>query len=124
MRIAVAVVTGFVAWTAVFLASNAIVAQIAPDQFAEDGSTSNRTILAVILVLSVVASLLAGWITAKIAKVRDNRPSWILGAVLLAVGIPVQVSSWNLLPLWYNLLFLLFLIPAAILGGGLAANKS
>ena len=42
---------------------------------------------------------------------------WILAGCLLATGIPVQLSAWNDLPVWYNLVFLTLLVPVTIAGG-------
>ena len=69
------------------------------------------------LLLSVVASLAAGVATAKLAPRLPMRHVWILAALLLATGIPVQMTSWELLPAWYHLMFLAALVPVTVLGG-------
>ena len=34
----------------------------------------------------------------------------------MATGIPVQLSAWDQLPVWYNLVFLVLLVPVTMLG--------
>jgi hypothetical protein len=41
----------------------------------------------------------------------------ILGVLLLAFGLMVEVMAWNYLPIWYHLIFLVLLIPFTVLGG-------
>ena len=43
----------------------------------------------------------------------------VLAALLLATGIPVQLSVWNDLPVWYNLAFLILLVPETVFGASL-----
>ena len=38
---------------------------------------------------------------------------------LLAVGVPVQVSAWETLPVWYHLVFLAALVPFSVVGAWL-----
>ncbi len=117
MRTGIAVVVGFIVWTVLWLGTNAALAGALPDRFADDGSTSDVTILVLILILSAVFSFISGWLTAKVAKAADNRPATILGVVLLLVGIAVQIGYWDLMPIWYHLVFLALLFPVAVAGG-------
>ena len=50
---------------------------------------------------------------------RAMRAVWILAFVQLAIGIAVEASYWELMPVWYHLLFLALLIPATVYGGRL-----
>lgn len=73
--------------------------------------------------LSVLASLAAGFAAYLISQSNKSVCTWILAACLLATGIPVQISAWNDLPVWYNLLFLVLLVPVTVLGARLAAGR-
>lgn len=110
------VVAGFVLWSVLWLGTNSLITVITPSSFKDDGSTDSVLILGIILALSVVFSLLSGYITAWIKRSPSNIPVWILGIILLAVGLVVQIQFWSLFPLWYSICFLLFLIPATLLG--------
>lgn len=43
----------------------------------------------------------------------------ILGVLLLVVGIVVQASYWNVLPVWWHLCFLVSILPFTLLGARL-----
>jgi len=120
----VAVVAGYITWTVVFLGGSAGVrAAMASTHDAAGYSTDVSTLL-VYLVLSVIASAGAGFVTAKVSKVKVRRDTIFLAVALLATGIPVQLSSWDLLPVWYNVAFLLLLAPVTIWGSTFVASKS
>lgn len=117
IRNIVAVVGGFIVWSAVWLAGNAGLRGGMPERFETDGTTRDTLVLGLALVLSVVCSLFGGWVTGRLA----NRPPFagtILGVVLLAVGVAVQASVWSLMPVWYHLVFLALLVPMAKAGAG------
>lgn len=114
-----AVVTGFILWTVLWLGSNSLLSVITPGSYNEDGSTDSQLLMLLILVISVLLSLLAGYVTARIVGTSTSGPIWALGIVLLAVGLFVQISFWALFPLWYHILFLGLLIPAVLAGSRL-----
>ena len=118
-----AIVAGFVVWTVLFLGSNALLTLITPDSFNPDGSTDSAALLALVLVLSVVSSIVSGWVTARIARAQAFGSSVTLGILLLVVGIGVQMQSWEVMPLWYHLLFLVALLPAVLVGYRWAVNR-
>ncbi len=122
VRSIMSVVAGFLLWTVLWLGTNSLITVITPGSFNEDGSTDSALILAVILALSVVFSLVSGYVTALIKRSFSNVPVWGLGILLLAVGMFVQISFWAMFPLWYSICFLLFLVPATLLGASFRKN--
>ena len=116
VRNVLSVVGGYVFWTFIFLGGAAVVRAIMPDVFDEAGFSSDVAALVSILVFSVIASVAAGFACAKIATSRKMTCGWILALCLLGTGIPVQLSAWDDLPVWYNLAFLILLVPATIMG--------
>jgi hypothetical protein len=122
LRSVLAVLAGFATWTVLWLISNQLLMISARDQFHDDGTTDHAGLLAVILIASVVISIAAGWLTAKIAPTNPFGHALALGALLLAVGVGVQWQYWHVMPLWYHLSFLALLLPASILGGGCFAR--
>jgi predicted MFS family arabinose efflux permease len=78
--------------------------------------TPDTTILLMHLVRAAVISIMSGFLAAFIANENRKTPL-ILGVLLLAFGLMVQVMAWSYLPIWYHLIFLAMLIPFTILGG-------
>ena len=114
MRSVLAIAGGYLLWTVCWLGGNALF-------FADLGEKAQHGIavtallpLLALLGQSTVCSLIAGSFCAWISP--EKRNALILGSLLLATGIPVQASIWQLMPLWYHLSFLLLLIPATLLG--------
>lgn len=120
MRVVVAVIGGFVAWSVLWLVAGVILRAVAADAINEDGTTDSAGVLSALIVASVICSLASGWIAGLVARAGRFAASAVLGVVLLAVGILVQLQMWDALPLWYHLLFLVLLVPATM-GGALIA---
>lgn len=118
-----AIVAGFVVWTIFFLGGNALLTLITPDSFNPDGSTDRAGLLILILALSVVYSVVSGWLTARIARDNAFVSSVALGILLLVVGIFAQLQYWEVMPLWYHLTFLGALVPAVLVGYRMAARR-
>lgn len=118
-----AVVAGYVTWTIVFLGGSAGIRSVMSSTHDAAGYSSDTSTLVVYLVLSVIASAAAGYVGAKISKVKIKRDTLILAGALLATGIPVQLSAWDLLPVWYNVAFLVLLVPVTWWGSTLVASR-
>lgn len=115
-RSILSVLAGFAGWTVLWLASNAALAAALPNAFREDGSTDSAGLLLLILVLSVVFSVVAGYVTARLARAKAKQHGLALGLALLAVGLVAQLQFWDVMPVWYHLSFLALLVPGALLG--------
>jgi len=126
MRASLAVVAGFALWSVLWVGGDLVFRQLWPEAypaaFPEEPMTAAPPLLAT-LVLSVLCSFLSGGLTARIAH-RRGGPVWVLAILLLAVGVSVQASAWNALPLWYHLPFLLLLVPVCVLGRRLAGRPA
>lgn len=67
------------------------------------------------LVMAILTSLTAGAVTRWISP--SNRwPAWIVGAIVLAIFLPVHIAIWSKFPVWYHLTFLLTIVPACGIG--------
>lgn len=121
-RTILSVLGGFVAWTGLWLSLNAAAAAVHPESFAEDGSTAELPLLVMFLAGSAVFSVISGWLTAWGSLERPVWHSVLLGFLLLVVGIGVQSMYWQVMPLWYHLIFLALLLPGATLGGWIRAR--
>jgi len=120
IRIILGVIVGFIVWSVVFVGGEALLRAIAPGVVAPPEVTYFDTVSVLLgyLVRSMIASILAG-LTAVLVSAENSKTPLILGIVLLAVGIMVQMAAWSVLPVWYHLVFLALLIPMTILGGKL-----
>jgi len=130
VRIILGIIVGFVAWSILWVGGDEVIAKAWPDWYgahklAFEKAAFNGTsfaadpgILFIHLVRSVITSLISGYLGAVVAN-ESRRTTLILGIVLLLVGILVQMQVWNLLPVWYHLVFLILLIPATMAGGSL-----
>jgi hypothetical protein len=123
LRSILSVIAGNIVWTILWLAMNAILASIYPQTL--DGKTrvESVSLLSFLLVYSVVISVVAGYITALIARRNEIGHAFALGILQLALGILFQSQAWNLLPVWYHLTFLLLLIPGNLFGAVLRQKQ-
>ena len=134
IRIILGIIVGFIAWSIVWIGSDALMQSFSPtwwgaqkDAMAlavvNNESYRTATLITVIdLVRSVVASVMAGFLTAVIAG-ENRRSPLILGIILLIVGVAVQIHLWNVYPVWFHPVFWILLIPATILGGKMKQSK-
>lgn len=134
MRIILGAIAGFVAWSILWVGSDAILAAISPGWYGRHHAEleaavnqktpfmSDSVILIIALIRSVIFSLIAGFLAASIARESAKSPL-ALGILLLLFGIFIQSIFWNYAPLWYHLTFLLLLVPVAMLGGKLKRQK-
>lgn len=122
-RIILAVIAGFLVWSIVWIAGDFLVMAVWAD-FAESMKTLQFTtsMLIVTLIRSIITSMISGFIAVLISK-EFSKTTLALGVLLLLTGIVVQMGYWNIVPLWYNLLFWIFLMPATILGGKLKKQE-
>ncbi|MBA3599864.1 MAG: hypothetical protein H0W45_01290 [Acidobacteria bacterium] len=123
LRIFLGVTVGFVVWSILWVGVDTILRAVwtSYDESVK-AMTFSSSMLIVPLVLSAVVSIISGFVAALISR-ENSKSSLILGILLLIVGIFVQMSVWDKIPLWYHLTFLILLIPMTILGGKLRTEK-
>ena len=84
-RIVLAVVVGFLVWTMLWITAGRTVVSLLPDHFdAETHATESSPVLLLLIFVSVVVSLVAGWTAAHLARKRAARAARALAIVLLA----------------------------------------
>ena len=128
LRIILGVIVGFVAWSIVWVVGDQFLATVSRDWYGAhqdrvamavvngESFNADTTIVLIGLVRSIIASIMAGFLAAIIAG-ENRRAPLILGIILLAVGVAVQIHLWNVFPIWFHLIFWALLIPMTILGG-------
>ncbi len=119
LKMILGVTAGFVVWSLLWVAGDAVLRAVWAS-YDESVAAMNFSfaMLIVPLVLSAVVSIISGYVAAVIAGENTKSPL-ILGIILLLVGVPVQMSVWEQIPLWYHLTFWILLVPMTILGGKL-----
>lgn len=130
IRILIAAIIGFIVWTIFLLGSDAGWVALSPDWFGKhqaelQAAVTNKTpfmadstVLLIAVIRSAILSIIAGFVTAVIAKENFISPI-LLGILLLAFGIFIHSLMLNNVPVWYHFGILLPLIPLTILGGQL-----
>ncbi|MDI1242100.1 MAG: hypothetical protein PSX80_09290 [bacterium] len=128
LKIVLGVIAGFVAWSVLWLGTDQVLIMASPgwygmhqDNFQlamvnQDPFEPDTTILIMHLVRAAIISIMSGFLAAFIAGENRKTPL-ILGVLLLAFGLMVQVMAWTYLPIWYHVAFLGMLIPFTVLGG-------
>jgi hypothetical protein len=118
-----AVVAGLVVWMVVATLLNfGLRAGIAGYTQAEPALTFTLGMKVARLILGALASLAAGAAAGLIAPLK-TAPRWVLGAMILAVFIPVHVQLWAKFPVCYHLVFLGTLLPLVLLGATLTRTR-
>jgi hypothetical protein len=124
MRTIAAIILGYIAWTALWLLGNAGLgaAGIVPkDTSVRIESTVS---LSALLALSGASSLVAGLVARTISRSSPKLAARILAILLLATGVAVQWNLLALMPIWYHVTFLAFLIPLTLVGASFGKKAS
>ncbi len=134
VKVIFGIIAGFIVWSIVWVGGDATFANFSPGWYAKHSAAAelalaNGTTLASDPLISVVnlgrsflTSIIAGYMAALVAG-EYKKSTMILGVILVAVGIAVEFLMWNIAPVWYHVLFVLFLLPMTILGGRLRRSN-
>ena len=116
------VLAGAVVWSLLWFALYGVLMAI-PGAVHADGSIHSVPVLLLILISSVVMSVLAGYLTARLAPSSPIAHGVALGVLQLTLGIYFQTQSWSLVPIWYHLSFLALLLPGNVYGAWLFTQR-
>lgn len=123
VRSIVAVVVGFVLTAALNLGANYLLAAVMPDAVPANGPVTNPATLVLICLYVAVFGVLGCYVTARLAPSRPMVHALVLGAIALAMSIPVTMQNWADAPAWFNVYNLLAVMPYAWLGGWLRERE-
>ncbi len=118
-RSILAVLAGAVVWAVLWLGSNATLVAVFPGQLVPNEYIGHTGILMTLLALCIAFSLLAGYVTGVVARTNLVKHGLALGILQLGLGIFFQAQYWQLMPLWYHLVFLTMLLPGNVYGAWL-----
>ncbi|MEZ5427621.1 MAG: hypothetical protein R2747_15230 [Pyrinomonadaceae bacterium] len=133
-RIILGAAAGFIVWSVLWIVSNELLAVFFPvwygariSGYQESLTTGapfilDADILIVSLLRGALCSVLAGYLSVSVARKRVEA-AYLLGLLLLLVGILMHALTWEHLPLWYHFLFWFMLIPMTVLGGKLRSDR-
>ncbi len=116
-----AVLAGNFVWTVLWIGSNVIITSINPTVY--EGRVEDVGVLSFTILRSVIFSIIAGYLTAWLARWGEIKHAVALGVLQLTFGIVVSAQTVSVLPMWYHIIFNLLLIPGNVLGGWLRAIK-
>ena len=116
-----AVLAGNFIWTVLWIGSNAIITYLNPSVY--EGRVDDVGVLSFTILRSFIFSIIAGYLTAWIAQWGEIKHAVALSILQLTFGVVVSAQTFNILPMWYHLIFNVLLIPGAVLGGWLRALK-
>lgn len=119
MKIILGIVAGFFVWSILWVGIDAVLKGVWTGyNESVEAMSFSPAMLIVPLILSAVCSIISGFVAALIARENSKSPL-ILGILLLVVGIFVQLTVWDKIPLWYHLAFWILLVPMTVFGGKL-----
>lgn len=75
------------------------------------------------IVYSAALSVLAGYVAAVVKGRNPMIAVWLLAVMQLGLGIVAEVSYWDLMPVWYHMVFLATVVPATVAGGYLRGGQ-
>jgi len=115
------VIAGLAAWMVVATLVNLALRMLWAEYAAvEKALTFTLPMLFARLVIGFVASLVAGWIAARITG-RSRVALWVVVGILLAVFLPTHVYLWDRFPAWYHVVFLASLVVVPRWGAALVS---
>ena len=123
-RAIVAVVVAWVLWSILWVGMNTGAQALLPGLVDPSRRLDHPGVLSFYVVWSVVASVSAGYICASIGKTFAMKAVWTLAIVQLLIGIAIEASLWEMVPVWYHLVFLALLVPAPVWGGRLSLRRT
>jgi hypothetical protein len=123
-RIVGGVVAGAAVWAGLWILGNKVGQASFPHLLAANQPVTAVSALLGMIAYSVILSVLAGFLTVRVAGAQAQPALWTLALLQLAFGIFAEVSYWSLAPVWYHLVFLALIVPATVFGGKLRSERA
>lgn len=83
---------------------------------------SNAALLLLFLVVGLFWTFLGSYFTAKVAKRAELFNAAIIGVIGAGIGFD-SILTQDVIPLWYELVGLVAIVPVALLGGYVALKR-
>lgn len=121
MKATMAVLAGMIFWAVLWIGTNQVFMSALPEIVQPNARVDHMGVLWTYIAVSVVLSIGAGWITARVRGGDPMSAVWVLALIQLLLGIFFEISAWDLLPVWYHIVFLALIVPATVYGGAKGA---
>jgi hypothetical protein len=118
-RSIIAVLVGFVVIGALAVGADFAMLAIAPGRFTLTGRMDDPAVLLLVLAYVFAFAVFGCWLAARLAPDRPLQHALVLGALGLAFNVVGTIARWDDAPVWYHVIALLLVMPAAWLGGRL-----
>ena len=125
VRSVIAVVVGYGVLAAVRFAKFAAIQALFPGALPAPGEDvfPSTFWLLTILASDVVTMIVAGYVTAAVARRAEMGHALALGGVMVFLGLVSMFVNWLQEPLWYQVTLVAIAIPAAVTGGSLRSHQ-
>ncbi len=124
LRTLLAILAGFAVMSVVALGCDLLATRLAPGQFAPNGEVRSAGTLILILVYTLFACALGGYVTARVEIERPVRAAAILGGLIALFTIINMAATSGAAPLWWRILAGALCGPLTLAGGWAAANAA
>ena len=126
LRSVLAVVAGYLVSTLLVLVGFAVLGRIAPAALSAAGlaATPRPGVVLGILLMDVVVAIVAGYVTALVARRAVIGHAFVLGALMLVLGVVTSWVSPEREPTWYALWMPILVLPAAVVGGMIRSRQT
>lgn len=118
-----ATVCGFMLWAILWTVGGQIIMAVAPGSLTEDWATDSTGVMILLIVVAGLASILAGFAAAKVARDSAMNAAWILAAALTTVALAVEIEGWEKAAAWYHIALLAILTPGVLIGAKAGAGR-
>jgi hypothetical protein len=119
LRSILAVIVSFFTWFLVATICNFILRAALPGYSAvEVAMTFTLTMMICRLIVGLISSVGAGFVSAAIAG-RNSLAPKVAAVIMVLLFLPVHYMLWDKFPIWYHLFFLITLAPAMLAGAAL-----
>jgi Na+/proline symporter len=125
VRSVIAVVVGYMVLATATMAKFAAMQALFPGALPAPGEDvfPSTFWLVTILLSDVALMIVAGYVTAAVAKRTEVVHAAALGGVMVVLGLVLMFVNWLQEPLWYQITLVAIAIPAAVTGGSLRSHQ-
>jgi hypothetical protein len=126
LRSVLAVLVGYLVSALLVLVGFSVLGRIAPSAISAAGlaATPRPGVVLGILLMDVVIAVVAGYVTAVIARRAAIGHAFVLGALMLVLGIVTSWVSPEREPVWYAIWMPVLVLPAAVVGGMIRSRQT
>ncbi len=118
-----AIVAGFVVIAALAFGTDAVLRATVPQIFSASGRVESVPWLLVMQAYVFLFATFGCWLAARLAPERPMWHATVLGILGLIFNVAGSAAMWEMAPAWYHVVAIAMVMPAAWLGGVIAAGR-